>query len=195
MTASAFGALLRKGRRRMDKDDPGSRQLADGDSAGPHADPGTPVVLEHAGIHFPPPLIYLIGFVAGALAEQVLPLPDPPQGPASVAGFVFVVIGIALSSASVGRFRRASTSVIPNQPAKVLVTSGPYRFSRNPMYVAITLAYIGSAFIVRMLWPLAALPVVLLVVGRYVIRKEERYLESAFGEDYRRYKKFVRRWI
>lgn len=166
------------------------------DRAGaPESSSDDPVTPEHAGVNFPPPLIYLIGFVAGVLLEQIIPFSDPPRAAASVAGFVVVVMGIALSSASVGRFRKASTSVIPNQPAKTLITSGPYRFSRNPMYVALALAYVGSALIVRMFWPLITLLPVMAMVDRYVVRKEERYLESAFGEEYRRYRASVRRWL
>lgn len=165
----------------------------DSENSAPSAE--TPAALSDAGVHFPPPFIYLAGIVIGALLEQILPLYEPPAGPAALAGFVLVVLGIALSSASVGRFRAAETSAIPNRPASVLVTSGPYKFTRNPMYLALAIVYVGSALIVRMIWPLILLPAVLFTVVRYVIRREERYLESVFGDEYRRYRASTRRWL
>jgi len=80
-------------------------------------------------------------------------------------------------------------------PATALVTTGPYRYTRNPMYLGLAFLYAGIALAFGLLWALAALPVVLLVVDRVVIPPEERHLEAQFGDEYRAYKSRVRRWI
>ena len=91
--------------------------------------------------------------------------------------------------------RRAGTSERTSVPTTALVTTGPFRFSRNPLYVALTLAYLGIAVAAQSLWALALLIVVLIVMQQGVIGREERYLERPFGADYLRYKERVRRWI
>ncbi len=92
-------------------------------------------------------------------------------------------------------FLKRGTSLIPGKRAEALVTSGPYRFTRNPMYVGMAFLYVGLALWLDVLWALAFLPVVLLVVDRRVIAPEERYLEARFGDEYRAYKQRVRRWL
>ena len=76
-----------------------------------------------------------------------------------------------------------------------MVTDGPYRYSRNPLYLRVTLLYLGFAFLVNDVWLLAVLPLVLIVLYVGVIRREERYLEAKFGDEYRAYKATVRRWL
>jgi protein-S-isoprenylcysteine O-methyltransferase Ste14 len=76
-----------------------------------------------------------------------------------------------------------------------MVTDGPYAFTRNPMYVSLTLIYVGLALLTRMLWPIIVLPVILALITVLVIRREERYLSDAFGEEYAAFKKRVRRWV
>lgn len=92
-------------------------------------------------------------------------------------------------------FRRFRTSLIPVVPAATLVTRGPYRVTRNPMYVGLAFLYAGIALYFRLSWGLLLLPVVLLSVYYLVIAREERYLERRFGEAYTHYKMQVRRWL
>lgn len=92
-------------------------------------------------------------------------------------------------------FLRARTAIYPNQPARQLVDHGPYRFSRNPMYVALTVVLIGVALLADNLWMLLLTPVVLCVLTVFVIRREEAYLTSTFGEHYTSYVNRVRRWL
>jgi protein-S-isoprenylcysteine O-methyltransferase Ste14 len=80
-------------------------------------------------------------------------------------------------------------------PAATLVQHGPYRFSRNPMYVGLTLSYIGLALTLNTWWPLVLLPLVLLLLFRLVVQKEERHLSEKFGEAYEAYCRRVRRWV
>ena len=91
--------------------------------------------------------------------------------------------------------RRAQTPVDPYSPSTAIVVEGPYRYTRNPLYLALTLFYLALASIVNSVWPLLLLPLVLLVIQRGVIAREERYLEQKFGEQYLRYKSRVRRWL
>jgi protein-S-isoprenylcysteine O-methyltransferase Ste14 len=90
---------------------------------------------------------------------------------------------------------RAGTNIDPRQPAVVLVTNGPFRFSRNPLYVALTGLYVGVALLIDGLWTLLLLVPLLVVTQQGIVRREERYLERKFGEEYRTYKIRVRRWI
>ena len=76
-----------------------------------------------------------------------------------------------------------------------IIQSGPFRISRNPVYLADTLCYVGVAILLNTAWPLLFLPVVLLVMHRGVILREERYLEQKFGDEYNSYKMRVRRWL
>ena len=91
--------------------------------------------------------------------------------------------------------RRAGTNIRPDRPATVIVTDGPFRFSRNPLYLSLTLVYVGIASMMNALWPLLLLVPLLLIVQRGVVLREERYLEAKFGETYRSYKTRVRRWF
>ncbi len=93
------------------------------------------------------------------------------------------------------RFRRAGTTFDVRKAASVLITDGPYRFSRNPSYVSLTLLYLGIGFLLNNGWILLLVVPVLLVMNLWVVRKEERHLETKFGEDYLRYKAAVRRWL
>lgn len=92
-------------------------------------------------------------------------------------------------------FRRAKTSMVPMKPTTALVTSGPYRLTRNPMYLGMAVLYVALALALGVIWALAVLPFVIFAVDRLVIAREEPYLERKFGEQYRQYKGRVRRWV
>jgi protein-S-isoprenylcysteine O-methyltransferase Ste14 len=92
-------------------------------------------------------------------------------------------------------FRRARTTTVPGQISAELVTWGPYSFTRNPMYVGLTIAYIGETFILQQIWPRILLLLVLAYVNWVVIPLEQRKLSETFGEEYARYQVRVRRWL
>jgi protein-S-isoprenylcysteine O-methyltransferase Ste14 len=92
-------------------------------------------------------------------------------------------------------FRRARTSPKPWKPTTALVTTGPYRFTRNPMYLGFTLLYLSTTVWVNTMWPVLFLPLVLLLMHYGVIIREEAYLERVFGEAYQTYRRRVRRWL
>ena len=150
---------------------------------------------DHPGVPAPPPLIFLGGLLAGVGLHLALD-PGAPSGVVRVVGAV-VAGGAAVYflSASLRRFRLAGTDPIPWHPDQALVTDGPYRLTRNPMYVGMALLYVCLAFALGTLVALAVLPVVILIIDRVVIAREEPYLERLFGSDYTAYKNRVRRWL
>jgi protein-S-isoprenylcysteine O-methyltransferase Ste14 len=151
---------------------------------------------DSAGIKFPPPIVYVGGFFAGALLEQhVVRITIGPRQPLAAIGWALGAAAIALMLWGVFTFRRARTAIIPHLPASRLVRHGPYRFTRNPMYVGLTAIYIGLSLLFNVAWPLVLLPAVLALMWVFVIRREEGYLRRAFGEEYDLFTREVRRWL
>jgi len=152
----------------------------------------------HAGVWFPPPLVFTLPLVAAAGLHAARPWPISDRYAFAIAagGFIAIAVGIAIGLASVARFWKADTTILPaGVPTTAIVDSGPYRFTRNPMYLAMAFAYLGLAMLMNNVWALALLPGVVAAIDRFVIRREERYLAEEFGEAYRRYCLRVRRWI
>ena len=160
------------------------------------ADRSTPIA--HAGVHFPPPLLYAAGVAGGwALHRWWHPLPITAGDSwlRLALGAAGVLAWLALFAGALATFRRAHTTLIPNRPASAIATGGPYRFTRNPMYVSLVALYAGITLLVNSWWPFVFLPLVVLAVDRWVIAREERYLASAFPEEYGAYARRVRRWL
>ena len=144
---------------------------------------------------FPPPLIYVAGFVLGLALERFLPVLVLPKIPSRVAALLCIAVGVTIAAWSVGLFRREHTSFVPIKPTTTLVIYGPYRFTRNPMYLGLVCVYLGIALWFGIFWALILLPAVMALIQRYVIIREEQYLERKFGGAYLKYKADVRRWI
>jgi protein-S-isoprenylcysteine O-methyltransferase Ste14 len=151
------------------------------------------------GVPFPPPFIYVAGFLTGLALERWVWRMRLPGGEfrsvVVLVGWVAVAGGLAIAAWGVGTFIRARTAVIPTRPARRLVTIGPYRFSRNPMYSGLSALYLGLALVFDVAWPLVLFP--LAVAGLYwlVIRREEHYLAHTFRDEYAAYSQRVRRWL
>ena len=148
----------------------------------------------------PPPAIFVGGFLIGLLLDGFVAsigfVSDAAATrPLAITGWVLVWLGFAVSLTGVLTFRLAGTTMFPFAPATTLVRHGPYRFTRNPMYLGATVTYVGFALVLNTIWPVILLPVVLWAMVRYVIRREEAYLERTFGAEYVEYKKNVRRWL
>jgi protein-S-isoprenylcysteine O-methyltransferase Ste14 len=150
---------------------------------------------DHAGVWVPPPLIYLVLFVLGVFLHQVMPLRIPPVFPARAAALFFLGCYMLLFGWSYVLFRRAETSLVPVKPSTALVVHGPYRLTRNPMYLSLVCLYVAVALWFEVGWALILVPLVVLAVQRLAITNEERYLEEKFGDAYREYRAHVRRWI
>src|SRR3954447_10602534 len=148
-----------------------------------------------AGVVAPPPLIYLAGLVVGFVLEALLPGVDLPAWLEWGVGGLLVLLGLGLLVWVNGIVKPAGPAVEPWKPTTAIVTTGPYRFTRNPAYLGMTLTYVGIAVLSSAVWVLLPLPVVFAVIDRGVIAREERYLERKFGEEYLAYKRTVRRWI
>lgn len=142
-----------------------------------------------------PPLVYLAAILTGVLLDVVRPLRWLPAAAASWIGIPLVALAMALFLAATREFRRAGTPVPGNRPTTAIVDSGPYRFSRNPIYVAFSILVLGIACWLNSLWLVATLAVVVLLMNAVVIPREERYLERRFGDTYLEYKSRVRRWL
>jgi protein-S-isoprenylcysteine O-methyltransferase Ste14 len=110
-------------------------------------------------------------------------------------GLAFVLLGVALAVVSVRSFHVAGTSVVPGEPSTALVVTGPYAFTRNPIYVGFVLAYFGLAIVLTSLWVLLLLIPELAILQCGVVEREEIYLERQFGDAYRRYQARVPRWL
>lgn len=146
---------------------------------------------------FPPPFIYLFGLLAGILIDRrwsrTPAFPEAKIG--YVLGSLVAASGIGLIVRAVATMAKSGENPEPQVPTNAIVVAGPYRFSRNPIYLGFTLAYLGVSFLVNTVWPLVLLPGVQTVVHYGVVLREERYLEARLGEEYRRYRASVRRWI
>lgn len=150
------------------------------------------------GVRFPPPLLFVIGFCLGWLLHRFYPMPLFPGGGnagAWLSGWGLIALALLLLATALLTFLRHRTGIYPNQPATAIVRSGPYRFSRNPMYVALTMLHLGLVLLTNMLWPLLLLPLALMVLQKAVIQREEHYLREAFGAPYEQYCREVRRWL
>lgn len=156
------------------------------------------VPLSNAGVRFPPPFLFLIGFLVGWALDRywhALPLSRFAGSALKPFGFAALALGIVLAGWGVVTFRRAKTAIVPHHGASQLVTNGPYRFTRNPMYTGLTIEYLGGAALVNSAWPLIVLPAVIFILVKTVISREEMYLSDAFGAEYAGYVATVRRWL
>jgi protein-S-isoprenylcysteine O-methyltransferase Ste14 len=143
----------------------------------------------------PPPLIYVIFFLAGFLLNWLFPLQFLPLGWNIIPALLLCVCGTGIFLAAVFALRRAKTPVSPYQPTKYLQVTGPYLRSRNPIYLAFTWLYLGLTCWIASWWPILLLPALIFVMNRFVISREESHLEERFGKAYRDYKARTRRWM
>jgi protein-S-isoprenylcysteine O-methyltransferase Ste14 len=149
---------------------------------------------ERVGLIVPPPLWYAAGLGAAWLLSLRFPIPITPLAHVAT-GVACIALGIAFAASAVVMFQRSKTSVMPTRPTTALVVAGPYKYTRNPMYVGFAFAYLGIALAVNWLWALALMPVVVACVHFAAIVPEERFLEERFGPDYAEYRERVPRWL
>lgn len=146
-----------------------------------------------------PPLLFAGVFFAGLWIElaytRLRPFDGMPERQRVAAGVTMIALGLTLMLWSAITIWSARSTVLPWRAATSLVSRGPYRFTRNPIYVADVITYLGVAVGLDAGWPLALAPVAIALVHWGVIRKEERHLRERFGADYDAYRSRVRRWI
>ena len=142
-----------------------------------------------------PPFVYLGAIVFGVLLHFALPVRLAPRAVSVPLGSTAVLVAVALFLYAVRTFRTAGTPVPGNRPTTTIVRRGPYRWSRNPIYVSFSLFQFGIAFWVNSLWLVVTLIPAVAVMSFVVIPREERYLGTRFLSDYLAYKASVRRWL
>lgn len=150
------------------------------------------------GVHFPPPFLFVAGFLLALALERwafSFRFGAGSRPATLLTGWLLLAVSASLVLWAARAFSRAQTAIMPFKPASRIVTSGPYRFSRNPMYVGLTLMYVGLSLLMRLVWPILVLPLVLLALFALVISREERYLGDAFPVEYAEYRRHVRRWL
>lgn len=146
----------------------------------------------------PVPWVFVLSYLAGLALQVSLPygvLSHSANWVSAGTGAALFALGAVTAGWGLKLFHGASTTTVPGQTSRLLVTQGPYRLTRNPMYVGLTLAYMGEAGLLRQMWPLAVLPLVLAYLQWMVIPLEEATLRETFGEEYEAYRGRVRRWI
>ncbi|MCE1197508.1 MAG: isoprenylcysteine carboxylmethyltransferase family protein [Marinilabiliales bacterium] len=149
-------------------------------------------------LKIPVPWVYVLTYLLGLLLGYFLPIESSLPFPLmylKISGVVIFLLGMILAGRSLLIFHRARTTTTPGEQSKVFVTTGPYRFSRNPMYVSLFLAYLGEAGFLSQLWPVLVLPLLWLYLQRVVIPLEESVLLRDFGTVYVTYCQRVRRWM
>ncbi len=152
-------------------------------------------VEDNPGVVFPPPFIYLGWLLVGFVIDYFLPAPLLPGLVQYVAGGLLIALSLALVVSSFRQFRKHGTNVRPDKPDTAILSEGPYRFTRNPIYLAGAILYLGISICADAPWSLAMIVPALLIMNFLVIPQEERYLERTFGEEYLGYKSTVRRWL
>lgn len=151
------------------------------------------------GVLLPPPFVYVFAVAAGWAADRQAPWRLPETAgvvtPAELLGTILLAVGLLLDVASLLQFLRSRTNALPFRPASAFVVRWPYLRTRNPMYLGMTAVTLGLALVTGRLWWLVSAAAAWLAMDRFVVPREEAYLERRFGDAYREYKDRVRRWV
>ena len=152
---------------------------------------------DHAGVYFPPPFIYVAFFFLSLWMQERVPLDTSWQHTlqTNMIGWALIAISFLFNLSALRKFFITKNTLNPHKPARTLATGGIYSYSRNPMYFGLLLVYSGLGALVGNWWTFILIPLLIVTVQLSVIKKEEIYLESAFGKEYNDYRKRVRRWI
>jgi protein-S-isoprenylcysteine O-methyltransferase Ste14 len=149
-----------------------------------------------ANVIFRPPIAWAVAVLAGLALNRLMPLPFVPTAvPTGWLGAMVFALALALFAWSIATITQAGSNVPTNLPTTTIVDTGPYRFTRNPIYLGMVLGLIGLAIALNSLWLLLTLVPFAAVIRYGVIAREEAYLERKFGDVYRRYRARVRRWL
>jgi protein-S-isoprenylcysteine O-methyltransferase Ste14 len=141
--------------------------------------------------------VFVLVYLAGAVLESTRRGTISPETAlvSTIAGVGLFATGAVIAGWGLSIFHRARTTTVPGETSAKLVTWGPYRFTRNPMYVGLSLAYLGEAGLLKQLYPVLLLPLVIAYLNWTVIPVEEARLKEVFGDTYDRYRSSVRRWL
>ena len=148
-------------------------------------------------LYVPVPWVFVLTYLLGVVLEHVHHGTISPTAAlvSTTAGAVLFAVGAVIAGWGLVLFGKAKTTTVPGKLSGKLVTWGPYRFSRNPMYVGLVLAYLGEAGLLKQIWPVVLLPFTVAYIDWTVIPVEEAKLEEAFPDEYKQYRLQVRRWF
>ena len=153
---------------------------------------------DYADVVIKPPIMFAGAIGLGCLLSWLVPLGPglfSANGRALGVGGGLMLVALGLFVLSVRRFWQADTSLVPGEPSTVLIDVGPYRFTRNPIYISFVVFYFGLAIVLTSAWMLVLLIPMLIVLERGVVEREEAYLQAKFGDAYRKYQARVPRWL
>ena len=148
-------------------------------------------------LYVPVPWVFVLTYLLGVVLEHVHHGTISPTAAlvSRTAGAVLFAVGAVIAGWGLVLFGKAKTTTVPGKLSGKLVTWGPYRFTRNPMYVGLVLAYLGEAGLLKQIWPVVLLPFTVAYINWIVIPVEEAKLEEAFPNEYKEYRLQVRRWF
>jgi protein-S-isoprenylcysteine O-methyltransferase Ste14 len=152
---------------------------------------------DNPGVYIPPPLIYVAVFLIGFLFQSKIPIGVDllkKQG-SKIIGIIIIAFALFFMIRGMGQFLKSKNSLITIRPASSLQSNGVYNLTRNPMYLGLALIYLGLTCLIGNWWNLILFPLLILIVQEYIIKREEKYLERRFGQEYLDYKQKVRRWL
>jgi len=152
---------------------------------------------DHPGVPIPPPLFYVATFLLAVLIQRLIQFDKEffYTTTSKIVGSIIIVVGLFFSFPAFRQFFKTKNTLVTIKSASSLQTTGIYSVSRNPMYLSLLLIYTGLAFLIGNWWNIILLPLLFLVVQEYIIKREEKYLERRFGQEYLNYKSKVRRWL
>ena len=148
-------------------------------------------------VYIPPPLFYVLIFIAAVRIQKAIPINDAlfRLRAIKIIGAFFLLAALYFSFRSLRQFFLTKNTIILIKPASSLQTTGIYGITRNPMYISLAFLYIGITCLIGNWWNIILFPLLFLIIQEYIIKREEKYLERAFGVKYLDYKKNVRRWL
>ena len=149
------------------------------------------------GVYIPPPLIYVLSFITAGFIQKRIPIDDSwfHSQMAIIMGMSLLIISLFFLVRSLRQFFKSKNTLILIKAAFSLQKNGIYSISRNPMYIGLAIVYLGIACFIGNWWNIILFPILLLIVQEYIIKREEKYLERRFGQEYLDYKGSVRRWL
>ena len=154
-----------------------------------------PDTTDHAQVTLPPPIVFLAYLISAIALQWVVPFPFPWPVVLRILGGVLLIAGFVLAASAIREMRRMHTTPDIRQPVSALVTEGPYRFTRNPIYLGFLLIYLGFTLLAGTLWGIILSPFLVGTVTHWIIHAEEDYLSGKFEDEYAEYRTRVRQWI
>ncbi|MBV1921183.1 MAG: isoprenylcysteine carboxylmethyltransferase family protein [Pseudomonadales bacterium] len=151
--------------------------------------------LTHPDVHFPPPVLFAVLIALGWGLQALIALPNFTVPFHGLLGGEFIVVGLGIIVWSATEFKRHKTTILPHKASSTIINSGPFKYSRNPIYFAFSMIQLGAAVLLANLWILLLLIPAFLIMTKFVIEREEAFLTQEFGQPYIDYKNQVRRWI